>query len=224
MPKDSSNIANAIRMSERWGPLKTLYFYATRFCEKYLRLNGSLCLVFSTLFPDDDDCDTPNPSKVLTSDEVMAYSHDNPELDMSPKMVSSALARGDYCVGTIIHGQLVSYAWRSFKGAPHTDKLWVQVSTGSSYNYKSFTLPEFRGQHIGQRRKYCGIERMRMRGINDKQSFIVSTNFSSLQGTIRGGAKHLGYVAYIQLFGKIFLFHSPGVKKVGFKFCLHEEA
>jgi len=220
---DSSTIASAIRMFERWGPLKTLYFYITRFCEKYLWLNGSLCLIFSDLFPDDDDCDTQNPSRVLTNDEVMAYSHDNPELDMSPKMVSAALARGDYCVGTIIHGQLVSYAWRSLKGAPHTDKLWVRVGPGSSYSYKSFTLPEFRGKHVANRRKFCGIERMRRRGIKDKQSFIISTNFSSLQGTKRDGSKHLGYIAYIQLFGKIFLYHSPGVKKAGFRFLLHEE-
>ncbi|MEH6558936.1 MAG: hypothetical protein V7708_14140 [Oceanicoccus sp.] len=222
---NSSTISAAIRMSKRWGLLKTLYFYFARFCEKYLRINGSLCLIFSTplLNEEDDDCDTPNPSKVLTNEELIAYSLGNPALDMLPEMVSDALARSDYCVGTIIDGQLVSYAWRSFMGAPHTDKIWVRVGPNSSYNYKSYTLPEFRGQHIAERRKYCGNKQLQRRGINNKQSFIASTNYSSLAGTIRSNSKHLGYAGYLHLFGKIFLFHSTGVKKEGFEFFLYEE-
>jgi len=141
---------------------------------------------------------------------------------MAPEMLSSALARGDYCVGTIIDGQLVSYAWRSFSDVPHTDKIWVRVGPNSSYNYKSYTLPAFRGQHIGERRKYCGNKPLQRRGINNKQSFIASTNYSSLAGTRRGNSKHLGYAGYLHLFGKIFLFHSPGVKKERFEFFLHE--
>lgn len=211
-------------MSKRWGLLKTLYFYFARFCAKYLRINGSLCLIFSTplLNEEDDDCDTSNPSKVLTNEELKAYSLGNPALDMAPEMLSSALARGDYCVGTIIDGQLVSYAWRSFSDVPHTDKIWVRVGPNSSYNYKSYTLPAFRGQHIGERRKYCGNKPLQRRGINNKQSFIASTNYSSLAGTRRGNSKHLGYAGYLHLFGKIFLFHSPGVKKERFEFFLHE--
>ena len=211
-------------MSKRWGLLKTLYFYFARFCAKYLRINGSLCLIFSTplLNEEDDDCDTSNPSKVLTNEELKAYSLGNPALDMAPEMLSSALARGDYCVGTIIDGQLVSYAWRSFSDVPHTDKIWVRVGPNSSYNYKSYTLPAFRGQHIGERRKYCGNKPLQRRGINNKQSFIASTNYSSLAGTRRGNSKHLGYAGYFHLFGKIFLFHSPGVKKERFEFFLHE--
>ena len=221
---NSSTISAAIRMSKRWGLLKTLYFYFARFCAKYLRINGSLCLIFSTplLNEEDDDCDTSNPSKVLTNEELKAYSLGNPALDMAPEMLSSALARGDYCVGTIIDGQLVSYAWRSFSDVPHTDKIWVRVGPNSSYNYKSYTLPAFRGQHIGERRKYCGNKPLQRRGINNKQSFIASTNYSSLAGTRRGNSKHLGYAGYFHLFGKIFLFHSPGVKKERFEFFLHE--
>ena len=221
---NSSTISAAIRMSKRWGLLKTLYFYFARFCAKYLRINGSLCLIFSTplLNEEDDDCDTSNPSKVLTNEELKAYSLGNPALDMAPEMLSSALARGDYCVGTIIDGQLVSYAWRSFSDVPHTDKIWVRVGPNSSYNYKSYTLPAFRGQHIGERRKYCGNKPLQRRGINNKQSFIASTNYSSLAGTRRGNSKHLGYAGYLHLFGKIFLFHSPGVKKERFEFFLHE--
>jgi hypothetical protein len=221
---NSSTISAAIRMSKRWGLLKTLYFYFARFCGKYLRINGSLCLIFSTplLNEEDDDCDTSNPSKVLTNEELKAYSLGNPALDMDPEMLSSALARGDYCVGTIIDGQLVSYAWRSFSDVPHTDKIWVRVGPNSSYNYKSYTLPAFRGQHIGERRKYCGNKPLQRRGINNKQSFIASTNYSSLAGTRRGNSKHLGYAGYLHLFGKIFLFHSPGVKKERFEFFLHE--
>lgn len=221
---NSSTISAAIRMSKRWGLLKTLYFYFARFCAKYLRINGSLCLIFSTplLNEEDDDCDTSNPSKVLTNEELKAYSLGNSALDMDPEMLSSALARGDYCVGTIIDGQLVSYAWRSFSDVPHTDKIWVRVGPNSSYNYKSYTLPAFRGQHIGERRKYCGNKPLQRRGINNKQSFIASTNYSSLAGTRRGNSKHLGYAGYLHLFGKIFLFHSPGVKKERFEFFLHE--
>jgi hypothetical protein len=221
---NSSTISAAIRMSKRWGLLKTLYFYFARFCAKYLRINGSLCLIFSTplLNEEDDDCDTSNPSKVLTNEELKAYSLGNPALDMDPEWLSSALARGDYCVGTIIDGQLVSYAWRSFSDVPHTDKIWVRVGPNSSYNYKSYTLPAFRGQHIGERRKYCGNKPLQRRGINNKQSFIASTNYSSLAGTRRGNSKHLGYAGYLHLFGKIFLFHSPGVKKERFEFFLHE--
>jgi len=214
-----STIPAAIRMSKRWGLLRTLYFYFVRFCEKFLRLNGSLNLIFSTPLADEkeDDSDIPNPSKVLTDAEVKAYSRDNPALDMPPMMVAEALARGDYCVGTIVDGELVSYAWRSFTGAPDSDKMWISVGPNSSYNYKAFTLPEFRGKHLAERRKYCGNEQLRQRGIYSKQSAIASTNYSSLAGTKRGDSRHIGYVAHFQLFGRIFLFHSPGVKREGFR-------
>jgi len=153
---NSSTISAAIRMSKRWGLLKTLYFYFARFCAKYLRINGSLCLIFSTplLNEEDDDCDTSNPSKVLTNEELKAYSLGNPALDMDPEMLSSELARGNYCVGTKIDGQLIPYAWRSFSDVPHTDKIWVRVGPNSYYNYKSYTLPAFTEQQIGERRKY----------------------------------------------------------------------
>lgn len=220
---NSPTIDSSLRMLKRWGFLKTIYFYSVRFCEKYLRLDGSLCLIFTSALPknEDDKCNAPNPSKVLTIEEVLEYSKGNAALDMLPAVVTKALERGDYCVGTFVDGRLVSYAWRAFSATPHTRGIWVKVGPNACYNYKSFTLPEFRGQHISARRKYCGNELYRSRGVVERQSFIASTNFSSLAATTRDGiAKHVGYAGYFQLFGQLFFFRSPGVKKVGYEFYL----
>jgi len=212
-------------MVKRWGLTKTFYFYFVRFFEKFLFWDGSLCLVYSgPLAGDDEDkSEAPNPSRVLTSEEVIAFSSDNPELDMTPEMVRKALERGDQCVGTIIDGQLVSYGWRAYDVTPHTEKIWVRVGPKAFYSYKGFTLREFRGRHIGERGKYCGTEALRQRGITSKQSFIASTNYSSLASTKRGNLKHVGYAGHLHLFGKTICFRSPGAKRVGYEFFLHDE-
>lgn len=213
----------AFRMLKRWGFLKTSYFYSGRFLEKYLGLDGSLCLIFTSPLPydEDDECDAPNPSRLLTPEEVLEFSMSDPALDMSPALVKKALERGDFCTGTFVNGQLISYAWRAFGATPHSRGIWVNIGPNACYNYKAFTLPEFRGQHIAERRKYCSNELFRSRGIVERQSFIASTNFSSLARTTRdSNSKHVGYAGYIQLFGKLFFFRSPGVKQMGFEFYL----
>jgi hypothetical protein len=84
-----------------------------------------------------------------------------------------------------------------------------------------FTLPKYRGQHIGERRRYCGLDDARQRGITKKQSFIASTNFSSLATEKRNANKCVGYAGYVEIFGKLFFYHSPKVKNIGFEFFEH---
>jgi hypothetical protein len=222
----SPTIDAAFDMLKRWGFLKTTYFYFVRIGEKYLGLDGSLCLIFTSPLPyeEEDQSDAPNPSRVLTSDEVLEYCNSEPALDMPLAVTVKAIERGDYCVGTFVDGRLVSYGWRAFSTTPHNSHIWVKIGPNACYNYKTFTLPEFRGRHISERRKYCGNELFRSRGIVDRQSSIASTNFSSLAGSTRdGNSKLLGYAGYFQLFGKLLFFRSPGVKKAGYEFYLPED-
>src|SRR5258708_39539277 len=51
----------------------------------------------------------------------------DPELDMDPKFVRAALARGDLAFGAFDGDLLIDYVWRTFTAAPAEDGLWVRV-------------------------------------------------------------------------------------------------
>jgi len=90
-------------MLRRWGLTKTVYFYFGRFLEKCLRLDGTFSLVFLRPLSRDDEFRLPHPYefKVLSKEEVLAFTHDNPDLELSTERICKSFSRGDICVGVL---------------------------------------------------------------------------------------------------------------------------
>ena len=69
-------------------------------------------------------------------------------LDLSEAFVRDALEKGDVCPAILRNGAIVSYSWCAFTPTHDEDGVFVHFGGTYRYAYKSFTLPEYRGQHL----------------------------------------------------------------------------
>ncbi len=143
----------------------------------------------------------------------------NPEYDLDPKLAQAALARGDLCVVTYVGKVIAAYGWVAYDQAPHTNHIWVQFGPGLRYNYKSFTLPEFRGRRI--RGSYGALDTPdAARGITHSIEFISPRNTASRRAEARNGGQQIGWAGYWTLGKRTFCFASTGARCLGFRFYL----
>ena len=215
------NLRSWIEDYRRWGVSRTLH---KRFMLA-IRPHLVLCRVHSR--PLSSQPPKPPPTgfeaRIVREGELMAASADE-QLGLSADFVRSALARGDVCIGAFHDGRMVSYVWRSFTCAPHTDGLWVRFRKPFRYGYKAFTLPEFRGRHLQDPLArlldaYC-IER----GFAFSIGFVETHNYPSIASDERRGSRLLGWVGYLKLFGRTVTFRSPGAARCGFGFFVAADA
>ena len=79
------------------------------------------------------------------------------------------------------------------------------------------TDADFRGRHLrGSRGVLDALDRSH--GATHALSTIHSHNYASLRADARSGARRIGLAGYIQIFGRVIPFRSPGARKVGFRF------
>lgn len=142
--------------------------------------------------------------------------------NLTNAFVEKALARGDKCLAAFMDGKMVSFVWRAYGSAPHTNGIWVRFGSAYRYGYKAYTLPEFRGRHILDP-KYSDQYDLE-HGIHQSVGFIATHNFSSLERERRiADFAMTGVAGYLSVFGKTLFFRSPSVKKIGFEFYIPTE-
>ena len=144
------------------------------------------------------------------------------ELSLTPDFIEAATARGDVCNGMFRQGKLVAYMWRTTSLAPHTDNVWVETRKPYRYGYKAFTSPAYRGQHLPETLATICAQRFIEAGFTHHVGFVETHNASSHTSELRRGSKKIGYAGYVNVFGKIVGFRTPGVAKTGFRFVGRE--
>lgn len=154
--------------------------------------------------------------RIAQPEELLTAAND-PELDMRPDFVRSALARGDFAIGAFEGGRLIGYAWRSFTVAPHVDGLWVRVECPCHYIYKGFTLPSHRGKRIQVAIPAFSDRYFLEQGYTSEVGIVDVSNFASLSNGKRLGRRKAGYAGYVKWFGRCLPFRTPGAKKIGFE-------
>ena len=154
--------------------------------------------------------------RIAQPEELLTAAHD-PELDMRPDFVRSALARGDFAIGAFEGDRLVGYAWRTLTAAPDVDGLWVRVERPCHYIYKGFTLPSHRGKHIQVAIPAFSDRYFMEQGYTSEVGIVDVANFASLSNGKRLGRRKAGYAGYVKWFGRCLPFRSPGAKKIGFE-------
>ena len=158
--------------------------------------------------------------RIATPEELLQAAND-PELDMRPDFVRSALARGDFAIGAFEGGRLVGYAWRTFTAAPDVDGLWVRVDRPCHYLYKGFTLPSHRGRSIQVAIPLFSDRYFLAQGYSAEVGIVDIANFASINNGKRLGRRKVGYAGYVKWFGRCIPFRTPAVRRIGFEFLKH---
>ncbi len=209
------NVREDIR---RWGVIKALYVRVMWRLQKYLGFR--LFVVHSRVLTGDvPDDDIPDGSSVrmLGEDELTEFSRD-PSLGLSASFVAGARARGDVCFGYLERGLLVSYEWIGTKPTPAEAGLWVRFGEGYSYSYKAFTVPAHRGRRLQQRLVHRSEHWRISQGSRYNIGYIDTRNLASIAADRRYGNRPVGYAGYLNWFGRVVPFRTPGAKARGFRF------
>jgi hypothetical protein len=142
---------------------------------------------------------------------------DRPDYGLQRAFVDAAFARNDACVATFVDGELAAYGWVSYAAAPHTHEVWVRVGAGHRYNYKSLTLPRYRGRHL---RGSFGVLAARdaAEGVTHTLAFIERGNLASERAEQRSGGVRVGQAGFARPFGRLLAFRTPGARRFGFEF------
>jgi hypothetical protein len=153
----------------------------------------------------------------IVSPEELLKGVDDPELDLRLDFVRAALDRGDMAFGAFEGHRLVGYTWRTFAAAPDRDGLWARVSHPYQYSYKAFTRPSHRGKRIHVAITFVADTYLLGRGYAFEVGYMEITNFSSIGVANFLGRQRIGYAGYVKWFGRLLLFRTPAVKKIGFE-------
>lgn len=163
----------------------------------------------------------PEPPEAVTvrlgtAAELLPYTSDD-RYQLSRAHLDGAFARGEACVVTSVAGKLAAYGWVAYGPTPHVEGVWVEFAPGHRYNYKSLTLPEYRGQHIrGSFGVLASLDQSH--AVTHTLSFIESHNYPSVRGAYRNGGQRVGWAGYLLLFGRFVSFRTPGAARYGFAF------
>ena len=199
----------------RWGLWRGLYAKLMRWLTVSLGL--FIAHVYRAELKSYDGHVPPELNVILATPTDLAPYIQLREYQLGRSFVQHAWARGDACVATYYNGQLAAYGWVAYDQAPHVDGMWVRFGPGHRYNYKSLTLPEYRGRHL---RGSYGVlaQRDRDEEVTHSIAFIETHNYASISAEKRHGGQKIGFAGYLQITGRIFVFSSPGAKRFGFTF------
>ncbi len=207
---------------QRSGIIKALYIRAMWRLQKYLGFR--LFVVHAReLNADVPDHEMPQGCSIrmLEEAELVEFCRD-PALGLSESSVRQACARGAVCFGYLDQGSLVAYKWMATGPTPaEADAgLWVRVGDGYSYSFKALTAPSHRGRHL---RKvlidFCEHWRT-SQGWRYSIGYVDTRNLASIAAGRRSNNRPVGYVGYVNWFGRVVPFRTPGAKAVGFSFFL----
>jgi GNAT superfamily N-acetyltransferase len=133
--------------------------------------------------------------RFLGEREVLALCADA-SLDLAPRKVEAAYARGDLCAGAFEDGALAGYCWFALSAAPQMDGTWLEFRPDVVYTYKSYVRPAYRGRGIAAA-LYCFADAHFLeRGRTHAVICIESHNRPSIAAALRSGFSGSGYAAY----------------------------
>lgn len=208
----------------RWGPGKALAR------EMWVGLERGLGLYFYRIqtggrirppLAGDERVEMPEDVKVGIVDyELISEISQNPEYDISPGFVEFCIANGHDFWGLFVRGRLAHYMVRGRNLAPAEKGLVIRINEEFDYDYKSFTLPEFRGR--GYPRKKSQVMRDGYGGAEVRPviSYISIHNYPSLRSNEKEDQTFLGYAGYWHIWGRWWFLGTRKVRTQGFRFDL----
>ena len=135
----------------------------------------------------------PHPQlvyRVVEWNEIARIAAD-PQYEISDTFLATALRRRDVCMGAFAGERLVAYGFSSARATNIDADFCFQIPSGWMYNFKAYTLPEWRGKRI-----HAGIWEARRRifreaGFTHLVALVVATNYPSLGSLHRLGFRRV---------------------------------
>ena len=186
--------------------------------QKYLRL--SLYRVVTRPLrstPGRDYAATHIRYALLTQAELLPWCAD-PELELGAQQVGAAFFRGDVCAGAFDGDKLIGYQFFAFRPTPLSEDVWVEFGPHYRYSYKKLVREEYRGQRIAAGLSSLADGLCRARGYRHTIGYIALQNRSSWRASAHLGSKTVGYAGYVEWFGLLLTFRSPGARRAAFRF------
>lgn len=153
----------------------------------------------------------------ISAEELLAYP-DLGDVQLTESFIRGAASRGDRVFAALDKDRIVGYTVRAVGGGPHIEGMWAVTHPDSSYAYKSFVDPDYRGQRISPALILQSDEVMRDSGCKSRIGFVAISNVASLRVGKYVGSRVVGYAGYFKRFGICIPFRTPGAKLAGFAF------
>jgi GNAT superfamily N-acetyltransferase len=149
---------------------------------------------------------------LLSETELLPHCAD-PELELAAATARAAFARGDLCVGALEGERLAGYAWLAFGATPESGGVWVDFDPLAIYSYRHFVRPGCRGRRIAAGLLPAADALCAQRGRSRCVTLIYTYNRASIRASERSGARGVGYIATLRLFGRLLCWRSPGARR-----------
>ena len=189
--------------------------------------NFSVCVINTKdLEPD------PGPSedhlnrfqfRKLSDDDMQAACVD-PDIPLDSHFVDYAKANGDMGYGVFDGARLIGLTFRSTKGGPLEQGLWIKVTAPKiRYGYRTFVHPAYRGQDLQSSISLMGDKEYFDMGYEKDISYVDPASLSSLKSTYKNATRTVvGFAGYWKVGSRFFTWRSPGARR-HFQFH-HDEA
>jgi hypothetical protein len=155
-------------------------------------------------------------ARFLDRDTLEQLSTDT-RYELSPGFLDAALSKGDECYAIMDGARLAAYGWYARTPTHFSDDLRVHFDDGYLYMYKALTLDPYRGRRLHAIGKAGALAAYRPRGYKGLMSCLEGDNLSSLTSNRRMGCVDIGWIWAIRVFGRDFVFRTPGCAAAGFR-------
>ena len=144
-------------------------------------------------------------------------------LDLSESFVEKAFSRGDQCVAAFFKNKIVGYGWYSLVSTEISEGLYLRFNKDCYYQYKSFVIPEHRGNNLLSQITQIKIGDDKL---NRKITFscIETHNYSSLTAYKKNGNDKIGCSAFIENRIGFVNFSSPNLRNYGIEVSKRSES
>ena len=141
-----------------------------------------------------------------------------PANEISPAFLRQAMRKGDACYAVCEGTKLVASSWYSAQptaiGSP---ELVLHFPPGYVYMYKGLTRESYRGQRLYAVGVTRALEHYLAQGARGFVSYVDAASLDSVKASLRMGYRVFGSIYLLRLFGRHFVFSSPGCRAFGLR-------
>jgi hypothetical protein len=148
---------------------------------------------------------------------VVGESTRDPEAGITGEFVQYALAKGDKCYAFTHDGSLRAYGWYATTPTRVSPDLRLHFSRDYIYMYRGFTHESHRGKRLFPIGMTRALRHYRAAGYKGMLLYVDSDNLDSLKSCARIGLRVFGSVYIAKIFGRTFIYSTPGCARFGFR-------
>jgi hypothetical protein len=141
----------------------------------------------------------------------------DPAANISAECIRYALAKDDKCFGFVRDGALRAYSWYASTPTRVSPYLRVHFSPNYIYMYRGFTHADHRGRRLFAIGVTRALRHYLAAGYRGMVLYVDAHNLESLKACARMGFRVGGSVFVSRLFGRCFIWATPGCARFGFR-------